>query len=135
MLRRLLGLGAALALVLPAPALAGLSSSESALLRELNRVRAEHGLGQLRYDPHLERAARACGLVRAFPAWRFLKVISANSSTGDELFTFTAALHTYIAVLPVRAVQDHERDSPSWRLQRPRCPTCLETHGSAPRVR
>jgi uncharacterized protein YkwD len=58
-LRRLLGLGAAIALVLPAPALAGLSSSESALLRELNRVRAEHGLGQLRYDPHLERAARA----------------------------------------------------------------------------
>jgi uncharacterized protein YkwD len=58
-LRRLLGLGAAIALVLPAPALAGLSSSESALLRELNRVRAEHGLGRLRYDRHLERAARA----------------------------------------------------------------------------
>jgi uncharacterized protein YkwD len=46
-------------LALPAPALAGLSRSESVLLRQMNRVRAEHGLRRLRYDPHLERAARA----------------------------------------------------------------------------
>ncbi len=59
MLRTLLGIGAALVLALPAPALAGLSRSEASVLQEMNRVRAEHGLEPLRYDDHLERAARA----------------------------------------------------------------------------
>ncbi len=57
--RTLLWLGAAFVLALPAPASAGLSRTESSILREVNRVRAEHGLGLLRYDAHLERAARA----------------------------------------------------------------------------
>ena len=46
-------------LVLPATALAGLTRAESSVLRELNRVRAQHGLCRLRVDPHLERAAAA----------------------------------------------------------------------------
>jgi uncharacterized protein YkwD len=55
----LLGTLAALALTLPAAATAGLSREEGSVLREMNRVRAEYGLGMLRYDPRLERAARA----------------------------------------------------------------------------
>jgi uncharacterized protein YkwD len=48
------------ALVAPTTALAsGLTAPETSLLREMNRVRAQHGLAQLRYDAHLERAARA----------------------------------------------------------------------------
>lgn len=58
MLRWLLALAAALVVLLPATALAGLTRSEAALLREINRVRALHGLRRLRYDAHLERAAR-----------------------------------------------------------------------------
>jgi uncharacterized protein YkwD len=51
---------AALALVLPTSALAsGLSRSEASLLRTMNQVRARHGLAPLRYDAHLERAARS----------------------------------------------------------------------------
>jgi uncharacterized protein YkwD len=48
-------------LVLAAPALAGVTvtRNESSLLHEMNRVRAQYGLGRLTYDPHLERAARA----------------------------------------------------------------------------
>jgi len=57
-LRWLLALGTALVLLLPTAALAGLTRSEAALLREINRVRGLHGLRPLRYDPHLERAAR-----------------------------------------------------------------------------
>ena len=50
----------AVALVLPAVAgAAGLSGSEASLLREINRVRALHGLQPLAYDPRLTRAARA----------------------------------------------------------------------------
>ncbi len=36
-----------------------LSSSESALLKEINRVRSTHGLNGLAFDPSLARAARA----------------------------------------------------------------------------
>ena len=59
MFRPLLAVVAALVLVLPATALAGSTSSESSLLREMNRVRAEHGLGRLSADTNLQRAARA----------------------------------------------------------------------------
>jgi uncharacterized protein YkwD len=59
MFRPLLAVIAALVLVLPATALAGSTSSESSLLREMNRVRAEHGLGRLSADTHLQNAARA----------------------------------------------------------------------------
>lgn len=48
------------ALVAPTTALAsGLTRPEASLLRAMNRVRTQHGLAQLRYDAHLERAARA----------------------------------------------------------------------------
>jgi uncharacterized protein YkwD len=59
MFRPLLAVTAALVLVLPATALAGSTGSESSLLGEMNRVRAEHGLGRLSADTHLQRAARA----------------------------------------------------------------------------
>jgi uncharacterized protein YkwD len=59
MFKHLIAVVAALALLLPAAALAGSTRSESSLLREMNRVRAEHGLGGLTADTHLERAARA----------------------------------------------------------------------------
>ena len=36
-----------------------MSSSERALLQEINQVRQAHGLGALRPDTHLERAARS----------------------------------------------------------------------------
>jgi uncharacterized protein YkwD len=55
----LFGTLAALALILPAAANAGLSREERSVLREMNRARAEYGLAALRYDPRLERAARA----------------------------------------------------------------------------
>jgi uncharacterized protein YkwD len=53
--RRLLPLAAA-ALVFAAPA-AAQSSSQVALLHEINRVRAAHGLQRLSFDPVLARAA------------------------------------------------------------------------------
>lgn len=59
MVKHLLAVVAALALVLPSTALAGMTRTETSLLHEMNRVRAEHGLGLLRFDAHLERAARA----------------------------------------------------------------------------
>jgi len=60
-LKRLTALGAAiLVLVLTTTvATAGLTRAEARLLRDLNRVRAAHGLTPLRYDPHLQQAARA----------------------------------------------------------------------------
>jgi uncharacterized protein YkwD len=58
-LRTLLVLAAALSLALPTAAAAGLTRSESTLLHQMNRARAEYGLGPLRFDRHLERAARA----------------------------------------------------------------------------
>jgi uncharacterized protein YkwD len=36
-----------------------MTPSEQALLRQMNRVRAAHALAPLRYDAHLERAARS----------------------------------------------------------------------------
>jgi uncharacterized protein YkwD len=59
MFKHLLAVIAALVLVLPAAALGGSTRSESSLLREMNRVRAQHGLGRLTADTHLQRAARA----------------------------------------------------------------------------
>jgi len=51
------------ALALPAAGAAGgLTSSESSLLKEINRVRTAHGLRTLRYDATLARAARAHSL-------------------------------------------------------------------------
>jgi len=49
---------AALSFVLPATA-ATAGSREASLLREVNRVRAQHGLAGLRVDARLQRAARA----------------------------------------------------------------------------
>lgn len=59
MVRWLTAAVAALVLLLPATALAGSSRAESALVREMNRVRAAHGLPPLRFDGRLERAARS----------------------------------------------------------------------------
>jgi uncharacterized protein YkwD len=60
-LKRLTALGAAilvLVLTTTSAAAAGLTRAEAHLLRDLNRVRAAHGLAPLRYDPRLQRAAR-----------------------------------------------------------------------------
>ena len=57
-LKRLLALVAALLVLLPSTAIAA-TGLEAKLLRDLNRVRAEHGLAPLRLDDRLERAARA----------------------------------------------------------------------------
>jgi uncharacterized protein YkwD len=57
-LRALLAV-AALTLALPVTAATASSTQGTSILRELNRVRAAHGLGALRSDDHLQRAARA----------------------------------------------------------------------------
>ena len=60
MLKRFIALGALLVLLVPATAsAAGMTRAETTLLEQMNAVRAQHGLGRLRYDAHLERAARA----------------------------------------------------------------------------
>ena len=60
MFNRLIVLVAVLLLALPATAFAaGLTQNESSLLRQMNLVRSQHGLGRLSFDTHLERAARA----------------------------------------------------------------------------
>jgi uncharacterized protein YkwD len=59
MLKTLLAAVAALTLVAPAGAAAGKAHSGSNLLREMNRARAYYGLGRLRLDSHLQRAARS----------------------------------------------------------------------------
>lgn len=59
MFKHLLAAIAALVLVLPAAALGGSTRSESSLLREMNRVRAQHGLAPLKADTRLARAAHA----------------------------------------------------------------------------
>jgi uncharacterized protein YkwD len=59
MLKHLLAALAALVLVLPSAALGASTRSESSLLREMNRVRAQHGLGRLTADTRLQRAARS----------------------------------------------------------------------------
>ena len=60
-LKRLTALGAAIALLAltTSSAAAGLTRAEARLLRDLNRVRTAHGLTPLRFDPRLQRAARA----------------------------------------------------------------------------
>jgi uncharacterized protein YkwD len=61
-LKRLTALGAVVVAIListTAAAAAGLTRAEARLLHDLNRVRAAHGLAPLRFDPHLQRAARA----------------------------------------------------------------------------
>ena len=60
-LKRLTALGAALLVLIlcTTSAAAGLTRAEARLLQDLNRVRAAHGLAPLRYDPRLQRAARA----------------------------------------------------------------------------
>jgi uncharacterized protein YkwD len=60
-LKRLTALGAAIWVLVfsTTAAAAGLTRVEARLLRDLNRVRAAHGLAPLRYDPQLQRAARA----------------------------------------------------------------------------
>jgi uncharacterized protein YkwD len=59
MVRGLYAILAALAFALPASSTAGITSHESAVLREMNRVRADNGLPALRYDDHLQQAAVA----------------------------------------------------------------------------
>ncbi|HST14188.1 MAG TPA: CAP domain-containing protein [Gaiellaceae bacterium] len=61
MLKRLTALGAAILVLIctTTTAVAGLTRGEARLIRDLNRVRAAHGLTPLRYDPHLQRAALA----------------------------------------------------------------------------
>ena len=59
MLKFVAALGAAVALILPTTAMAGMSKPETALLQQMNQVRVAHGLGRLHYDAHLERAARS----------------------------------------------------------------------------
>jgi len=58
MLRALFTLAAA-ALALAPTAAAGLTRSESSLLREMNRARAQNGAPPLAYDAPLDRAAQA----------------------------------------------------------------------------
>ena len=58
MLKSLLAALAALVILAPGTALAGLTKNEKSLLRQMNRIRAHHGLRALRADRHLERAAR-----------------------------------------------------------------------------
>src|ERR1700751_2519926 len=60
-LKRLTALGAALLVLVlfTTTAAAGLTRAETRLLKDLNRVRSVHCLAPLRYDPHLQRAARA----------------------------------------------------------------------------
>jgi uncharacterized protein YkwD len=59
MFRRFLVLAAAVLVLAPTASAAGLTRSEASILREMNRVRAAHGLGSLRADSRLETAARA----------------------------------------------------------------------------
>ena len=58
-LRTFIAVAALALLLLPSTALAGMTRNETTLLKEMNRVRAQHGLGRLRADTRLERAARA----------------------------------------------------------------------------
>jgi uncharacterized protein YkwD len=59
MFKQLLAATAAVVLILPAAALGSSTRSESSLLREMNRIRAQYGLNGLNADSHLSRAARA----------------------------------------------------------------------------
>lgn len=109
MFRSLLALAAILVLAAPvtADAGAGLTRSESSLLRDLNRVRAAHGLCRLGFDAHLERAARAHsremlrtnvfghGALQS----RLLQFDVAASLTGENLAWSTGASGTARAIV------------------------------------
>jgi uncharacterized protein YkwD len=58
LVRRVVALAAAALVLAPAAGAAGLTRSEGSILREMNRVRAAHGLRALRFDGRLERASR-----------------------------------------------------------------------------
>jgi uncharacterized protein YkwD len=60
-LKRYTALGVAILVLVvsTSTAAAGLTRAEARLIRDLNRVRSAHGLAPLRYDPRLQRAARA----------------------------------------------------------------------------
>jgi uncharacterized protein YkwD len=60
-LKRFMALGAAVCFLIftTTASAAGLTRAEARLLRDLNRVRAAHGLAPLRYDSRLQQAARA----------------------------------------------------------------------------
>jgi uncharacterized protein YkwD len=57
--RRLAAVAAAAFVIVPSAEAAGPTRAETALLNEMNRVRAANGLGPLGFDSHLERAARS----------------------------------------------------------------------------
>ncbi|HET7449112.1 MAG TPA: CAP domain-containing protein, partial [Gaiellaceae bacterium] len=60
MVRAAAAVAAVIALAVPALSqAAGMSSPEASLLRQMNLVRAQHGLGPLTFDGHLQLAARA----------------------------------------------------------------------------
>jgi uncharacterized protein YkwD len=82
MFKHLLAITAALAFVMPAAALAGSSRSDSSLLREMNHVRAEHGLGRLSADTHLQRAARA------HSREMIVSNVFAHGAFGSRMFQF-----------------------------------------------
>lgn len=110
MLRRLTALGAAIVvLVLTAAttAAAGLTRAEARLLRDLNRVRSAHLLPPLRYDPRLQRAARAhtremleTGIFQhgAFGT-RMLQYDVRGSLTGENLAWATGTRATASAIV------------------------------------
>jgi uncharacterized protein YkwD len=58
MFKRTLAAIAAIVFLVPGAAFASLTKNEKSLLRHMNRIRAHHGLHTLRYDSHLEHAAR-----------------------------------------------------------------------------
>jgi uncharacterized protein YkwD len=64
LLKHVLSALAATMLVVPPAASAGLSRAESAVLQEMNHVRAQHGLASLHYQAQLQRAARARTVTR-----------------------------------------------------------------------
>jgi uncharacterized protein YkwD len=59
MFKQLLAAAAVVILLLPAAAQGKSNRSDASLLREVNRVREQHGLGKLRADSRLRRAARS----------------------------------------------------------------------------
>jgi uncharacterized protein YkwD len=78
---------AALILVLPTAAPAGISRVESSLLREINHTRAAHRLRPLVLDTHLERAAKAhtSDMVRTN--------VFAHGAFASRLLQFDVAAH------------------------------------------
>ena len=100
MLRWFPALAAALALVLPAAASAGVTRPERQLLERMNLTRVEHGLRPLRLDVHLERAARSHSrsmlttgvFAHGAFAQRMLEFDVTGSLAGENLAWGTGAL-------------------------------------------